>query len=35
MPIARIRRGDTVVVLAGREKGKTGTVRAVRPKDGK
>lgn len=35
MALARIRKGDTVVVLAGREKGKTGTVREVRVKDQK
>jgi large subunit ribosomal protein L24 len=35
MTLARIKKGDTVVVLAGRERGKRGVVREVRPKDGK
>lgn len=35
MTLARIRKGDTVVVLAGRERGKRGTVRAVLPREGK
>ncbi|MBI2756122.1 MAG: 50S ribosomal protein L24 [Chloroflexi bacterium] len=35
MALARIRKGDTVVVLSGREKGKTGTVREVRVEAGK
>lgn len=30
---ARIRQGDQVVVISGRERGKTGTVLEVRPKD--
>ena len=30
---ARIRSGDTVVVLAGKDRGKTGTVRQVLPKE--
>jgi large subunit ribosomal protein L24 len=30
---AKIRKGDTVVVLTGKDKGKTGTVRVVMPKD--
>ena len=34
MAVARIKKGDTVVVLAGRERGKRGQVREVRPKDG-
>ena len=34
MTLARIKKGDTVVVLAGRERGKRGVVREVRPKDG-
>ena len=34
MSVARVRKGDTVLVLAGRERGKQGTVREVRPKDG-
>jgi large subunit ribosomal protein L24 len=32
--LARIKKGDQVVVLAGRERGKRGEVREVRPKDG-
>lgn len=35
MALARIKRNDTVVVLAGRERGKTGVVRRVLPKEGK
>ena len=35
MALARIRKGDTVVVLAGKEKGKTGVVREVRREAGK
>ncbi len=35
MSLARIRKGDTVVVLAGRERGKRGVVREVRPKEGR
>ena len=31
---ARIRKGDKVVVIAGRDKGKTGEVLEVRPADG-
>jgi large subunit ribosomal protein L24 len=34
MTLARIKKGDTVIVLAGREKGKRGVVREVRPSDG-
>ncbi len=30
---ARIRKGDTVLVIAGRDKGKTGEVLSVSPKD--
>jgi len=30
-----IKRGDTVLVLAGKDKGKRGTVKAVFPKEGK
>jgi large subunit ribosomal protein L24 len=30
---ARIRKGDTVIVIAGRDKGKTGEVLSVSPKD--
>jgi large subunit ribosomal protein L24 len=33
--LARIKKGDNVVVLSGRERGKRGVVREVRPKDGK
>jgi len=29
----RVRRNDTVMVIAGRDRGKTGTVRRVLPKD--
>jgi large subunit ribosomal protein L24 len=32
--LARIKKGDNVVVLAGKERGKRGMVREVRPKDG-
>ena len=32
---ARIRKGDKVVVLAGRDKGRTGEVIAVRPSEGR
>ena len=35
MSLARIKKGDEVVVLAGRERGKRGTVRQVLPKQGK
>ena len=31
---AKIRKGDKVVVLSGRDKGRTGEVIEVRPKDG-
>ena len=31
----KIRKGDTVVVLSGKDKGRTGTVVRVLPKDGK
>ena len=34
MTLARIKKGDTVLVLSGRERGKRGVVREVRPKDG-
>jgi large subunit ribosomal protein L24 len=34
MTLARIKKGDEVVVLSGRERGKKGTVRQVMPKDG-
>ena len=32
---AKIRKGDKVVVLAGRDKGRSGTVSMVMPKDGR
>ena len=32
---AKIRKGDTVIVLAGKDKGKTGEVLTVAPKDHK
>jgi large subunit ribosomal protein L24 len=32
--LARIKKGDQVVVLSGRERGKRGVVREVRPRDG-
>jgi large subunit ribosomal protein L24 len=32
---AKIKKGDKVVVLAGRDKGRTGEVRAVHPADGR
>ena len=35
MSAARIKKGDTVVVLAGKDKGRTGTVSLVIPKDSK
>ncbi len=35
MTLARIRKGDTVVVIAGRERGKRGTVREILARDGK
>ncbi len=31
----RIKKGDQVIVLSGKDKGKTGTVTAAMPKDGK
>ncbi len=34
MTLARIKKGDEVIVLSGRERGKKGTVRQVMPKDG-
>jgi large subunit ribosomal protein L24 len=34
MSLARIRKGDNVVVLSGRERGKRGVVRQVMPDDG-
>ena len=35
MASARIRKGDSVVVLSGKDKGRTGTVQQVMPKEGK
>ena len=35
MSAAKIKRGDSVVVLSGKDKGRTGTVTQVLPKDGK
>lgn len=35
MATAKIKKGDNVVVLAGKDKGKTGEVSHVLPKDGK
>ena len=35
MSAARIKKGDSVVVLSGKDKGRTGTVAKVMPKDGK
>ena len=35
MSAARIKKGDSVVVLSGKDKGRTGTVAKVLPKDGK
>ena len=35
MAAAKIKKGDTVVVLSGKDKGQTGTVEKVMPKDGK
>ena len=35
MAAAKIKKGDNVVVLSGKDKGKTGTVAQVMPKDGK
>jgi large subunit ribosomal protein L24 len=35
MAAQKIRKGDTVVVLSGRDKGKTGEVVRAMPKDGK
>lgn len=34
MTLARIKKGDDVIVLAGRERGKRGVVRQVMPKKG-
>ena len=35
MSAAKIKKGDSVVVLSGKDKGRTGTVSQVMPKDGK
>lgn len=35
MASARIKKGDSVVVLSGKDKGQTGTVTKVMPKEGK
>jgi len=35
MAASKIRKGDSVVVLSGKDKGRTGTVVRVLPKDGK
>ena len=35
MAAAKIKKGDTVVVLSGKDNGQTGTVEPVMPKDGK
>jgi len=35
MAAAKIKKGDTVVVRSGKDKGRTGTVTQVLPKDGK
>ena len=35
MAAAKIKKGDTVVVLSGKDKGKTGEVTRAVPKDGK
>jgi len=35
MGAAKIKKGDNVVVRSGKDKGRTGTVLAVMPKDGK
>lgn len=35
MASAKIKKGDSVVVLSGKDKGKTGTVSQVMPRDGK
>ncbi len=35
MAAAKIKKGDSVVVRSGKDKGRTGTVLAVMPKDGK
>ncbi len=35
MGMAKIKKGDTVVILSGKDKGKTGEVTQSMPKDGK
>ena len=35
MAAAKIKKGDTVVIRSGKDKGRTGTVTQVLPKDGK
>ena len=35
MSAAKIKKGDHVIVLSGKDKGRTGTVTQVLPKDGK
>jgi large subunit ribosomal protein L24 len=35
MTLARIKKGDTVVVISGKERGKRGVVREVRPREGR
>ncbi|WP_379546229.1 50S ribosomal protein L24 [Qipengyuania sp. DSG2-2] len=35
MGSARIKKGDSVVILSGKDKGQTGTVSKVMPKEGK
>ena len=35
MAAAKIKKGDSVVVLSGKDKGRTGTVQTVMPKDAK
>ena len=35
MAAAKIKKGDQVIVLSGKDKGKTGTVTQAMPKDGK
>ena len=35
MASAKIKKGDSVVVLSGKDKGRTGTVTKVMPKEGK
>ena len=35
MAAAKIKKGDSVVVLSGKDKGRTGTVTKVLPKEGK